>query len=141
MSGRADERLSGLQLGVLRALWSAGEATVQGVRDSLADERPLAPTTVATLLKRLEARGLVTHRREGRQFVYRATETARDVESSMVAGLVRDVFGGRTEDLFAHLLTSDEVTDEELERVRRMIEERAGRESESHDPGDRPASG
>lgn len=131
MSGRADDRLSGLQLGVLRALWSAGEATVQGVRDSLADERPLAPTTVATLLKRLEARGLVTHRREGRQFVYRATETARDVESSMVAGLVRDLFGGRTEDLFAHLVTSGDVTEDQLEQVRRMIEGRAHGEPDS----------
>ncbi|MEM1450108.1 MAG: BlaI/MecI/CopY family transcriptional regulator [Planctomycetota bacterium] len=139
MSGRGDDRLSGLQLGILRALWSAGEATVQDVRDALANERALAPTTVATILKRLEARGLVTHRRDGRQYVYSATETARDVETSMVTGLVRDLFGGRTEDLFAHLVTSEDVSDDQLERVRRMIEERAGREEGSPDRETPPA--
>ncbi len=53
--------VTGLQLDVLRALWAAGTASASQVHETLSERRQLAPTTVATLLKRLEKRGLVTH--------------------------------------------------------------------------------
>ena len=64
--------VTGLQLDVLRALWRAGEATVTEVHAALQRRRRLAPTTVATLLKRLASKQLVEHRQEGRALVYRA---------------------------------------------------------------------
>ncbi|HSS40623.1 MAG TPA: BlaI/MecI/CopY family transcriptional regulator, partial [Polyangia bacterium] len=67
------EQLTDLQLAVMKALWRLGEGTVSDVGDALArNGRKLAPTTVATLLQRLAAQGWVAHRREGRQFAYRA---------------------------------------------------------------------
>ena len=65
-------QLSDLQLAILRILWAEDEATVARVQAALSEERDLALTTVATLLSRLEGRGVVTRRTEGRQFVYRA---------------------------------------------------------------------
>lgn len=127
MTDRSEAKLSGLQLAVMRAVWDAGEATVADVQTALRGERDLAPTTVATLLKRLEKRGLLTHRSEGRQFVYSALVDADDVGRSLVGELARDLYGGKGADLFAHLLDATEVSEDDLARIRRMIEEREGR--------------
>ena len=129
MSSANDPRLSGLQLAVMRAVWARGEATVGDVHAALQDDRSLAPTTVATLLKRLETRGLLAHRKEGRQFVYRALVAADDVGRSLVTELARDMYGGKSADLFAHLLDAGEVTEEDLTRIRQMIEEREAKQS------------
>ena len=66
-------QLTPLQLDVLQVLWERGEATVNDVTDALRDSRALAPTTVATLLSRLEKRRFVKRRREDRQFRWSAS--------------------------------------------------------------------
>jgi predicted transcriptional regulator len=67
------KQLSELQLAIVRALWELGEGAVSDVLAEVAKNgRELAPTTVATVLRRLEKDGWVEHRERGRQFVYRA---------------------------------------------------------------------
>jgi predicted transcriptional regulator len=67
------EPLSDVQLAFMRALWEVGEGSVAAVQDALERSgRKLAPTTVATVLRRLEAKGWVAHREEGRVLLYRA---------------------------------------------------------------------
>ncbi|HEV2147278.1 MAG TPA: BlaI/MecI/CopY family transcriptional regulator [Longimicrobiaceae bacterium] len=95
--------LTDLQLGVVRVLWEAGEATAAEVRCALAPERRLAPTTVATLLARLERKGLVAHRAEGRQYVFRAAVSEAEVRRASVEGVVRRFFGGDPEALARYL--------------------------------------
>ncbi|MEM8713776.1 MAG: BlaI/MecI/CopY family transcriptional regulator, partial [Planctomycetota bacterium] len=90
-----DQRLTSLQLAVLRSLWERSEASVADVHADLSEERDLAPTTVATLMKRLEARGLLDHRSEGRQFIYRALVDADEVGRTMATDLVEDVYAGQ----------------------------------------------
>jgi len=63
--------LGDLQLAIMRILWQRREATVAEVHRALFDERRLAPTTIATMLVKLEKKGVVTHRLEGRRYVYR----------------------------------------------------------------------
>ena len=63
-------RLGDLQLRIMKVLWSQGEATVAEVHRAVGAERDLAYTTVATMLRKMEARGLVRHRLEARSFVY-----------------------------------------------------------------------
>ena len=70
MSQHKIHRLGELQLHIMQALWDKGEATVADVLQALSDHSELAYTTVATMLRRMEARGLVTHRAEGRTFIY-----------------------------------------------------------------------
>lgn len=117
--------LTELQLAILQVLWSGGEATVVEVQQALAPERKLALTTVATLLTRLEKRGLATHRTEGRQYVYRAAVTEQQVQDSVVEefrGLAGELFRGRVAELVSHLLAVEEVEPEELARVKALIE-------------------
>ncbi len=60
-------RLTAPQLAVLKVLWDRSEATVTDVQQALQADRPLAATTIATLLSRLARRGVVAYRTEGRQ--------------------------------------------------------------------------
>ena len=115
-------QLSELQLAVMRALWRRGEATTAEVVADLAAERGLAHTTVATLLSRLEKRGAVAQRRDGRSFIYRARLSETEVQRSMVAGLVAALFAGDSAALVAHLVREDEVTPGDLAAIRARLE-------------------
>jgi BlaI family penicillinase repressor len=119
--------LSDLQFAVMRALWANGEAATAAVAAELRAGRGLAHTTVATLLTRLEKRGVVAQRREGRTLVYRALVTESEVRHSMVADLVSTLFKGDPAELVAHLVREDEVTPADLAKVRALIKE-AGRD-------------
>ncbi|HEX6749627.1 MAG TPA: BlaI/MecI/CopY family transcriptional regulator [Longimicrobium sp.] len=125
--------LTDLQLAVLRVLWDRGEATVQEIHAALLDERGLAPTTVATLLTRLERRGVVARRADGRVHRYRARVTEPEVRRSMVGGLAARLFGGDVTALVSHLLGGDEVGAEDLERIRALVEQRERELKEGQD--------
>jgi predicted transcriptional regulator len=74
--------LTDLQQAILDCLWRTGPATAERVRDALRLHHPLKDSSVRTLLRRLEARGFVSHRVEGKVFVYRA-----DVQPQSVAAV------------------------------------------------------
>ena len=99
-------QVTDLQLTVLRELWTRGEASVAEVHGALQNERGLATTTVATLLSRLEKRGLVTHRADGRKHVYRASVSESEVQSALLDSVTNGVFGGDVTALVSHLLSS-----------------------------------
>ena len=113
--------LTDLQLAIVRALWERGEGTVVEVQDALLPQRRLAQTTVATILTRLEKRGVVTHRTEGRVFVYRATVTEPQVRRSMVTELTQLLFDGSPAALVSHLLHEREIAPGDLDEVKRLI--------------------
>ncbi len=113
--------LTDLQLAIVRLLWANGECTVVDVQEGLTPTRPLAQTTVATLLTRLEKRGVVSHRLAGRQFVYRAEVTEPEVRRSMVGELTNSLFQGRPAALISHLLVERELGADELGEVKQLI--------------------
>ena len=113
--------LSDPQIALMRVLWQHGEASVAAAAEALASERKLAHTTVATMLTRLEKRGLVASRREGRMLVYRACVAEHEVRRSMVSGMLASLFGGDARALVAHLLREDEIAPNDLERVRALL--------------------
>jgi predicted transcriptional regulator len=119
----AEVHLSDLQLAVMRVLWARGTAATAEVAAALEAERPLAHTTVATLLTRLEKRGLVAAQRDGRQLVYRATVTEPQVRRSMVAALVATLFEGDAEALVSHLVRESELDAGDLDRVKALLKE------------------
>ena len=114
-------QLTELQLALLRVLWTRQEATVAEVVDALRPERELAPTTVATLLSRLEKRRVVSHTTRARQYVYRARVSETAVRASMVNGLTETLFGGDVTALMSHLLDARSVRPGDLTRVRELI--------------------
>jgi BlaI family penicillinase repressor len=116
-----DIALSELQLDLMRVLWARAEASVAEVAEALADGRGLAHTTVATLLTRLAARGVVEARRDGRQLVYRARVSESQVQRTMVSGLIERLFSGDPKALLAHLVSEREVKAGDLEKVQALL--------------------
>lgn len=123
-------QLGDLQLAIMRELWKRGEATVAEVHGALLDERGLALTTIATMLTKMERKGVVSHRTEGRQFVYASTVTEADVNRSMVEELTGRLFAGSAAALVNHLLTEQQIDADELVEIRSRIDaERARAET------------
>jgi predicted transcriptional regulator len=117
-------RLGDLQLKIMKVLWERSEATVADVHLALGVEADLAYTTIATMLRKMEARGLVKHRSEGRSFVYAPAVGAAAVSRSMVDHVIDRVFEGSLAEMVSHLLTTREVSREELSQLERLIAER-----------------
>lgn len=124
-------QLGDLQLAIMRVLWRDGEATVRQVQEALESSRPLALTTVATMLTKMEAKGVVGHRAEGRRYVYRPLVTERRVRQSMVRRLTEGLFAGDAMAVVSHLISEREIPAGELAELRRMIEQRQREEDES----------
>ncbi len=122
-------QLGDLQLAIMRILWERDEATVSEVHAALLDERDLAPTTVATMLVKMERKGVVAHRVEGRKYVYRPTVSRDAVTQSMVGRLTARLFGGDATALVAHLLAEHEIDPDEIAQLRDLIARRQEEET------------
>ena len=118
----ASETLTDLQLSVMKALWQVGEGGVAEIAALLAAEgKDLAPTTVATLLQRLSKQGWIKHRKNGRQFLYRASVKQDEAARGVLKRVLTSFFGGKVSMLAAQLLESEEVSPEELKELRKLI--------------------
>ncbi len=128
-------QLTELQLAILRLVWAREEATVQEIWETLHAERRLAQTTIATMLSRLQRRGVLSRRIRDRQYVYRAEVTEEDVQHSMVTELTEQLFAGDVTALVSHLLTAQDMSPGDLARVRKMIQN-AGAKGADNSKGD-----
>jgi predicted transcriptional regulator len=108
----------------MRILWSRGQATVAEVHEALEPERGLALTTIATMLSKMERKGVVDHRAEGRRFIYRPLVNEGQVRRSMVADLTSQLFRGDVSALVSHLLAEHEIQPRELADLRALIASR-----------------
>jgi predicted transcriptional regulator len=122
MTDSRNYRLGDLQLKIMKVLWE-GPASVAEVHQALGDSG-LAYTTVATMLRKMEGRGLVRHREDGRRFIYQAAVQPEAVTRSMANDMLERLFEGRLADLISHLLTTHEVSRAELCELERLIAER-----------------
>jgi BlaI family penicillinase repressor len=117
-------RLGDLQLKIMKVLWQRSECSVSDVFEVVSHERGLAYTTIATMLRKMEARRLVAHRAEGRTFIYRAAIDSHAVTSNMSEHLLDRLFEGSLADLVCHLLNTREVSRDELAKIERLIAQR-----------------
>lgn len=109
------------EMEILNVLWREGKASVEGVCRQLKPPKR-AYTTVLTLLRIMEQKGYVTHEVEGRAFIYRAVLDEAKTRRSVTRRLIDRMFEGSAEALVASLLEEEEMSEEELRRLRRMIE-------------------
>ncbi len=115
--------LGELQLATLDALKSIDEGTIYDVLECFPQAQRPRYTTVLTVLRGLEEKGLATHRTEGRTYIFRPTEQAMHVRGRLLSDVVERVFGGSPTDLVAALLATDAVTPEVLAELRALLNE------------------
>ncbi|MCK6448466.1 MAG: BlaI/MecI/CopY family transcriptional regulator [Planctomycetes bacterium] len=123
--------LGDLQYAIMRVLWNTEEASVADVCQRLPKEHQRAPTTIATMLTKMEKKGVVAHRADGRVFLYRAKIREADVQRSMVSDLTERLFEGDAAALVSHLLTEGEFKTDEIARLRDLID-RHGKKERGH---------
>lgn len=111
------------ELDILRVLWDRGEATVREVYEALREELPIVQNTVQAFLRTMEDKGLVSHRTQGRSFVYRPTQPRERTGRKLVSRLMDRVFDGAVDELVASALSVRRPRPEELERLRRLLDE------------------
>jgi len=134
------KNLGDLQLAILRALWDRGEAPVTEVHEALRD-RGLALTTIATMLRKMEEKGLVAHRDQGRQFFYRAEVDPELVQRNLVGDLVTRLFDGDPMALVNHLLRAGEIDINELDDLRKAVAIAESKSTPAQTPADKKQKG
>ncbi len=107
----------------MKLVWSLGDSTVRDVYESLLQRRKIAYTTVMTMMKILETKGYLKKRRLHRAFVYRAAQPKDQIIRGMIREFVNRVFNGSAEPLLVHLVKSRRISEKELQKISRMIQE------------------
>jgi predicted transcriptional regulator len=113
--------LTPAELRLMKVLWTRGESSVADLVTACADENPLAYTSVLTTVRILEQKGYVSHRQEGRAFLYSASVAENDAGRSEVRNVLQRFFGNSRERLLLSLLGDDEITPDELRRLKEAI--------------------
>jgi BlaI family transcriptional regulator, penicillinase repressor len=114
--------LSKGEMEVARVLWGLGEGTVRQVHEAFPPERTIDFATVQTYLRRLEAKGYVQTRLEGRILVYAPRVKPRTVIRQTVDDLVDRLFGGETLPLVRHLIEERGLSDQDLRQLRELLD-------------------
>jgi predicted transcriptional regulator len=115
------------ELDVLKVLWDRGQATVREALETLrAAGRQWSYATVATLLDRLESKGVVTSDRSELAFIYRPTVTAQEVRQKRLNNLVEKLYQGEPGLLVLHLLKAHPLDARQAKEVRAVLEEMTG---------------
>lgn len=113
--------LTKAELRLMKALWGRGESSVADLVATTAPDGELAYTSVLTTIRILESKGYVKHRQEGRAFLYSAAVAEIEASRSEVRHVLERFFGNSRERLLLSLLGDDEMTAEELKRLKAAI--------------------
>lgn len=121
-------------------VWSRGPCTADACREALAGSRPMKDSTIRTVLRRLEAKGYVAHKVEGRTFLYRAAEARENVAARAVKHIIDRFCDGSAEQLVMGMVDSNVLDRKDLERMARKIaQSRQGRSKSSARSDARPS--
>ncbi len=123
--------LSEAQLEIMQVVWEGGEVTVTHVWDVLAQRRTVVRNTVLTLMDRLEKKGWLTRRADGRTHYYSAAVPRAATLSQVVHRLVDAAFAGSADALVLALIKGRGVSEEEAQRIRQLIDKARGGEKKS----------
>jgi predicted transcriptional regulator len=111
--------LTDLQQAILDVIWTRRAATADEVRAALAARYPLKDSSIRTLLRRLEARGLLTHRVQGKVFVYRAPVARRSLAARAVRHIIDRFCHGSVEQFLVGMVDEQVLPMREIERLAR----------------------
>src|SRR3954452_15499432 len=115
--------LTEAELRLMKLLWQRGESAVGDLVAAMPEEDPLAYNSVLTTIRILEKKGYVSHRQQGRAFIYSPSVEQDEASKSEVRHMLHRFFGNSREKLLLSLLGDEEITADELERLKKAIKE------------------
>lgn len=120
---RQISNLGRVQMRIMQVLWSRDEATARDITDELnrSGQSLLAHSTVQTLLRQLEAKGMVVHETRDRTFVFRASQAHETVATNATRDLLARLFDSSALNLVAHLLRHEAIPRDEMNQLRQLI--------------------
>jgi BlaI family penicillinase repressor len=113
-----------LQHAIIDLIQQLGEATAEQVRQRLSPRHTLKDSTVRTLLRRLEERGLLTHTTEGKVFVYRTAVQPKSLAARSVRQLIERFWSGSAEQFLAGMVDEKVLTPAQIRRLADKIKNR-----------------
>jgi BlaI family transcriptional regulator, penicillinase repressor len=116
--------LTDLESEVMRAVWDAGSSTVEAVHQIISRNRKLKETTIRTLLRRLEQKGYLTHESDGRAYVYRAVEPARNLAARAVRQIIDRFCKGSVEELVSGMVEAKVLSKGDIDKLEKFVRSR-----------------
>ena len=129
MKKKKNDLLTEVELEFMNELWALGEGTVRDVLERLPDDRNLAYTSGATILRILEQKEFVTSRKKGKSHVYAPTLAKDTYQSRSLKDLSMKLFDDTPASLVARLVNDDELTEEALGQIRALVDRRLKNDS------------
>ena len=125
-----NDSLPDAELDVLSCLWKHGDLTARDVREKLAASRPMTHSAVSTLLARLLEKSMVSRRKSGRSFTYRAVQKSQRAGMRVVSDTLERVFGGNPIAVVSSLFESRRPTADELNQLQELVDQLRTQQSE-----------
>jgi predicted transcriptional regulator len=122
-----EKPLTEVELELMNAIWDLGECTVKDVQTVLQKDRDLAYTSVATIMKILEQKGILNSRKNDRAHTYRSLISRAEYESTSLRHLAKNLFQSDPSSMVMRLLNDNKLSKEELQAIRRILDERMGK--------------
>ena len=127
-------RLGKIQLHIMQLLWNRGPLTAREITLVLNESKPLARSTVQTLLRKLENKSAVGHTTRDHTFYFQALVEPDTVRVPAVKGFIDRVFEGSASNLISYLLKNERISGEELNNIRNLIHEARGKKKREEQP-------
>ena len=121
------KNLGEVEQSVMDYIWSHGGSTAESCREALALSRPMKDSTIRTVLRRLEEKGYLTHKVEGRTFLYTAADGRQNVAIRAVKNIIDRFCGGSAEELVLGMVDNEVLDHKQLEHLARRIAEQDAR--------------
>ena len=118
------KQLTQVELELMTILWKLGNASVNDILEKLPKERPLAYTSVSTILRILEQKEVLASRKEGRGHVYFPLLSKSEYESLSINNLVTKVFDGEPIAAVRKLIDNTDLSEADLKALRKLLDER-----------------
>ena len=117
-------RLGRLELQIMNVVWDKGQATVHDVKDVISRGRKPAYSTILTMMRKLEAKGYLSHEVDDRTYVYRPIISRQTVRQGVIGDLLDRLFEGSPSLLLNCLVEQNRISEEELREIRKLISKR-----------------
>ncbi len=117
-------RLGRVELQIMNVVWEKGQATVHDVKEALSQGRKPAYSTILTMMRKLEAKGYLEHDVDDRTYVYRPKVSQKAVQHGILGDILDRLFEGSASLLVNSLVEQNRISDKELGKIQKLIEER-----------------